>query len=300
MTKKSEISSMTGFARVSGADSVQTWTWEGKSVNGKGLDIRCRLPQGMDDFDMIVRRRASETFTRGTFTFHLSISDASSSTKYQVNRELLDQLVQLAGDLSVTIKGWKAPRLDGLFAVKGVIEPLVVEPDEEEIAARNIKIDQSLESLLISLRAARLEEGSRTSMTLASQLKEILILKERAESVASAQPAAIMKKFAGQMAELVAAVPALTEERLAQEAALLISKADVREELDRLGSHLTAASALLSQGGVIGRKLDFLCQEFNRETNTICSKAQDVELSKIGLELKAMIEQFREQVQNIE
>ena len=127
-----------------------------------------------------------------------------------------------------------------------------------------------------------------------------MILTERAESVASAQPAAIMKKFVGQMAELVEAVPALPEERLAQEAALLITKADVREELDRLGSHLDAASALLSQGGVIGRKLDFLCQELNRETNTICAKAQDIELSKIGLELKAMIEQFREQVQNIE
>ena len=137
-------------------------------------------------------------------------------------------------------------------------------------------------------------------MTLSSQLKELLTLTERAESVASAQPAAIMKKIVGQMAELVEAVPALPEERLAQEAALLITKSDIREELDRLGSHLDAASALLSQGGVIGRKLDFLCQELNRETNTICAKAQDIELSKIGLELKAMIEQFREQVQNIE
>ncbi len=291
---------MTGFARASGADAVQTWTWEAKSVNGKGLDIRCRLPQGMEELDLIARRRTSKTFTRGTFTFHLSISDASSSPKYQVNHELLDQLVQLAGDLSVTTKGWEAPRLDGLFAVKGVIEPLGVEPDGEEIAARNIKIDQSLEELLMSLRAARLEEGSRISMTLSRQLKEILILKERAESVASVQPAAIMKKFVGQMAEFVEAVPALTEERLAQEAALLTTKVDVREELDRLGSHLAAASALLSQGGVIGRKLDFLCQEFNRETNTICSKAQDIELSKIGLELKSTIEQFREQVQNIE
>ncbi len=300
MVKKSKISSMTGFARASGADSGQVWTWEAKSVNGKGLDIRCRLPEGMNELDLIARGRASKIFTRGTFVFHLSISDASSSPKYTVNRDLLDQLVQLASDLSATAEGWEAPRLDGLFAVKGVIEPLGVEPDDEEIAARNIKIDQSFENLLMSLQAARLEEGSRISMTLSRQLKKMLTLTERAESVTSAQPTAIMKKFAGQLAELVEAVPALPEERLAQEVALLITKADVREELDRLCSHLDAASALLSQGGVIGRKLDFLCQELNRETNTICAKAQDIELSKIGLELKAMIEQFREQVQNIE
>ena len=291
---------MTGFARASGADTAQSWTWEAKSVNGKGLDIRCRLPEGMNELDLIARGRASETFTRGTFVFHLSISDASSYPKYTVNRDLLDQLVQLAGDLSVTAEGWEAPRLDGLFAVKGVIEPLRVEPDGEEITARNIKIDQSFENLLMSLQAARFEEGSRISMTLSRQLKKMLTLTERAESVAAAQPAAIMKKFAGQLAELMEAVPTLPEERIAQEVALLITKADVREELDRLDSHLDAASALLSRGGVIGRKLDFLCQELNRETNTICAKAQDIELSKIGLELKAMIEQFREQVQNIE
>ena len=300
MVRKPEISSMTGFARSSGTNGVQTWNWEAKSVNGKGLDIRCRLPQGMDELDLSARGRASKTFTRGTITLHLSINDASSSPKYQVNRELLDQLVELAGDLSVTTKGWGAPRLDGLFAVKGVIEPLEEEFDDADIAARNFEIDRSLEDLLTSLRDARLEEGSRISTTLSEHLKKISSLTERAESVAAAQPAAIKEKIVGQMAELLEAVPALTEERLAQEAALLVSKADIREELDRLGSHLAAAAALLSKGGVVGRKLDFLCQEFNRETNTICSKAQDIELSNIGLELKAVIVQFREQVQNIE
>ena len=300
MVRKPEISSMTGFARSSGANGVQTWTWEAKSVNGKGLDIRCRLPQGMDELDLGARGRASKTFTRGTITLHLSINDASSSPKYQVNRELLDQLVELAGDLSVTTKGWGAPCLDGLLAVKGVIEPLEEELDDADIAALNIEIDRSLKDLFTSLRNARLEEGDRISTTLSEHLQKIFTLKERAESVAAAQPAAIKEKIVGQMAELLEAVPALTEERLAQEAALLVSKADIREELDRLGSHLSAAAALLSKGGVVGRKLDFLCQEFNRETNTICSKAQDIELSNIGLELKAVIEQFREQVQNIE
>ncbi len=300
MVDKPEISSMTGFARSSGANSVQTWTWEAKSVNGKGLDIRCRLPQGMDEFDLVVRGRTSEMFTRGTVSLHLLIDDASSSPKYQVNRKLLNQLVELAGELSVTTEGWEAPRLDGLFAVKGVIEPLEEKLNDEEISARNIEIDQCLEDLLKSLRAARLEEGGRISITLLKQLEKISTLKESAESVAAAQPAAIKEKIMAQMAELLDAVHGPTEERLAQEAALLMTKADVREELDRLNSHLAAASALLTEGGVIGRKLDFLCQELNRETNTICSKAQDIELSNIGLELKAVIEQFREQVQNIE
>ena len=300
MVRKPKISSMTGFARSSGSNGVQNWTWEGKSVNGKGLDIRCRLPQGMDELDLIVRGRAIKTFTRGTVTLLLSISDSSSSPKYQVNRELLDQLVELVSDLTVTTKGFDAPRLDGLFAVKGMIEPLEEELNDEEIAARNNEIYQSLEDLLTSLRAARLEEGDRISMTLSKQLEKISTLKDRAESVVAAQPAAIKKKLLDHIAEILEAVPALTEERLAQEAALLVTKADVREELDRLGSHLEAAKALLSQGGVIGRKLDFLCQEFNRETNTICSKVQDIKLSNIGLELKALIEQFREQVQNIE
>ena len=291
---------MTGFARSSGSNNVQNWTWEAKSVNGKGLDIRCRLPQGMDELDLIARRQASKIFTRGTFTLHLSISDASASPKYKINHELLDQLVVLAGDLSVITKGWEAPRFDGLFAAKGVIVPLEEEMDEKDISARNIDILNSLEELFTSLRAARLEEGDRILMTLSGQLEKISVLKERANTVAEAQPAAIKEKSVGQMAELLEAVPALTEERLAQEAALLMTKADVREELDRLGSHLGAAATLLAEGGVIGRKLDFLCQEFNRETNTICSKAQDIELSNIGLELKAVIEQFREQVQNIE
>ena len=137
-------------------------------------------------------------------------------------------------------------------------------------------------------------------MNLLEQLQNISVLRGNAELVAAAQPAAIKEKLVGQVAELLETIPALAEERIAQEAAILMTKVDVREELDRLGSHLAAAAALLSEGGVIGRKLDFLCQEFIRETNTICSKAQDIELSKIGLELKAVIEQFREQVQNIE
>ena len=213
----------------------------------------------MNELDLIARGRASEIFTRGTFVFHLSISDASSSPKYTVNRDLLDQLVQLAGDLSATAEvGRHPPRWP--FAVKGVIEPLGVEPDEEVIAARNIKIDQSFEDLLMSLQAARLEEGSRISMTLSKATQKNVDPLRRAESFTSAQPAAIMKNLLGSWRSSWRLSQRCGKSVLHREVALLITKADVREELDRLCSHLDAASALLSQGGVIGRKLDFLCQ----------------------------------------
>ena len=291
---------MTGFARSSGSNGTQTWTWEAKSVNGKGLDIRCRSPHGMDELDVVAKARTAKIFSRGSITLQLSISEIGPSLKYRVNRELLDQLVRLASDLRANTKGWELPRLDGIFAVKGVIEPLEEELDAADNFSQNIELAESLEELLASLRSARLEEGGRILVILSEQLKKISALIERAEAEAEAQPAVIKEKIVSQISELLAAVPALPEDRLAQEAALLMTKTDVREELDRMGSHLSAATSLLSEGGVIGRKLDFICQEFNRETNTICSKTQDMKLSNIGLELKSVIEQFREQVQNIE
>jgi len=300
MVKNSTINSMTGFARASGETGTFTWTWEVKSVNGKGLDIRCRLPQGMDELEAHVRGKAGRTFARGNVSLHLTIKESGGSARYQVNRDLLDQLVNIAGELGGKTPGWEAPRLDGLLSVKGVIEPLEEEASDQEVAARNAEIAKSLDQALKELSTARSEEGGRIAGALSGQMAEISALKDKAESVAEVQPDAIKENISSQVRELLESQPALPEERLAQEAALLITKGDVREELDRLGSHLEAADKLLSDGGVIGRKLDFLCQELNREANTICSKAQDIELSNIGLELKAVIEQFREQVQNIE
>ncbi len=192
------------------------------------------------------------------------------------------------------------PSLDGLLSVRGVIETVEDEEDEVAMAERNVKILDDLTVLLEGLKVGRAEEGERIRLVLDDQLQRIDGLCGDVERLAALQPAALTEKLRNQVVELLDGMPALPEERLAQEAAVLMTKADVREELDRLKAHLDAARQLMKEGGVIGRKLDFLCQEFNRETNTICSKAADVDLSRIGLDLKAVIEQFREQVQNIE
>ena len=192
------------------------------------------------------------------------------------------------------------PRLDGLLAVRGVVE-FADETEENAVGESSLgEMKASLDQVLGALARARNEEGERIALVLSEQLAGIATSCDEAESTAAMQPQAIRQRLARQIAELTEDRPELPEERLAQEAALLMTKADVREELDRLAAHLEAARALLAEEGAIGRRLDFLCQEFNREANTLCSKAADMELTRIGLALKAMIEQFREQVQNIE
>lgn len=299
-TTNSKISSMTGFARSSGSVDGYSWNWEAKSVNGKGLDVRCRLPQGFEEIDVEARTSTGKAFKRGNFNLVLSVQETSRQSQYQVNRALLDQLVETAKELQSDLTGFNKPSLDGLFAVRGVIEPVSESDNEEESAARKKEVLAGLKEVLSALAQNRLEEGVRIASVLFEQLDAIIDLCQQAEKIAALQPQNIREKLNQQVAELLEAVPSLPEERLAQEAAVLMTKADVREELDRLQAHIEAARDLMEEGGVIGRRLDFLCQEFNREANTLCSKAADVELSKIGLELKAVIEQYREQVQNIE
>jgi uncharacterized protein (TIGR00255 family) len=212
----------------------------------------------------------------------------------------LDQLVETATQIRAESKEFDKPSLDGLLAVRGVIEPVSESEDKANRTARKKEVLGGLKDLLAALEKNRVTEGARIAKALFEQLNAIIKLCGQAEKLAALQPGNIREKLNQQVAELLNAVPNLPEERLAQEAAVLMTKADVREELDRLQAHIDAARALMEEGGVIGRRLDFLCQEFNREANTLCSKATDVELSKIGLELKAVIEQYREQVQNIE
>ena len=295
-----QIASMTGFARSSGSVDGYSWNWEAKSVNGKGLDVRCRLPQGFEEVDVEARTATGKAFKRGNFNLILTIQETSQQSQYQINRALLDQLVETAKELQVDLDGFDKPSLDGLFAVRGVIEQVTESDDEAELTARKKEVLGGLKEVLSSLAQNRLDEGLRIGEVLFDQLDAIIKLCQQAEKIAALQPENIREKLNQQIAELLEAVPSLPEERLAQEAAVLMTKADVREELDRLQAHIEAAKDLLDGGGVIGRRLDFLCQEFNREANTLCSKAADVELSKIGLELKAVIEQYREQVQNIE
>jgi len=295
------ISSMTGFARAEGTVGRFTWSWECKSVNGRGLEIRCRLPQGSEELEIPAKALVAKKFKRGNLTLGLTVREEGGRAQYEINEPLLRQLIETIGGLKDNTAGFQQPSLDGLFAVKGVVEAADGADDPE---ARNLLKKAALEGLkqaLSDLAKMRDDEGKRIKAALSDQLAQIAELCGRAEATAEAQPDALKAKIKLQLAELLdSELRALPEERIAQEAAILLTKADVREEIDRLEAHIEAAGDLLSADDPVGRRLDFLCQEFNREANTICSKAADLELTNIGLELKAVIEQFREQVQNIE
>lgn len=291
---------MTGFARAQGQNDDCSWTWEVRSVNGRGLDVRCRLPSGFDHLDPAVRERITKRFKRGNLTFSLAIRRVAREGALRINPDVLDQVVALIPEIRRRLPDAAPPSIDGLFSVRGVIETLDDEVEADAQEALDSEILATLDSALDALHQARREEGERLTALVAGQLDEIAALCREAEGLIAAQPALIRERLARQVAALLEDVPALPEERLAQEAALLMVKADPREELDRLKAHLDAGHALLAEKKAIGRRLDFLCQEFNREANTLCSKASDIELGRRGMALKAVIDQMREQVQNIE
>lgn len=292
------ISSMTGFARVDGAHEVARWTWELKSVNGRGLELRFRLPNGFDFLEATLRRTAAESFTRGWITVSLSFRGGRAGALPRVNEEALATAVRLVETLRERFDCAR-PRADGVLALPGVLE---LEDSGEDEAARDALaavLVESFREAAKALRAARRREGESLHAAVSAQIDEIETLVSSARTCAEAAPAAIRDRIAAQLQELLAGAP-LPEERLAQEAAILAIKADIREELDRLSAHVGAARALLTSGEPIGRRLDFLTQEFNREANTLCSKAQDMGLKRIGLDLKTVIDQMREQAQNVE
>jgi uncharacterized protein (TIGR00255 family) len=293
------IASMTGFARAEGHDGVLGWGWELKSVNAKSLDLRFRLPAGFEALELTLRAVVSAKLKRGSITANLTITRTATGGGLRVNRQALDMVVELARQLAAEVEA-APPRIDGLLALKGVLETSEETVDESQRERQNALLMAGFNQALESLNVMRLAEGARLDAVLAARLDEITALVRAAEASAATQPAAIKARIRDLVATLITAVPALPEERLAHEAALVIAKADVREELDRLAAHLQAARALLAEGEAIGRRFDFLCQEFNREANTLCSKSADLELTRIGLGLKAAIEQLREQVQNIE
>jgi uncharacterized protein (TIGR00255 family) len=289
---------MTGFARAQGAAHGIVWVWEIKSVNGRALDLRVRLSPGFDSLEPELRGSLSRRFHRGNFTANLGVVRTAPPI-LRVNREALAQLVGLVNELTGQIEA-APPRLDGLLALRGVIET-VDDEDDAVIEARRAEILSSWAGALDRLAAAREEEGERVSVLLRAQLDEMATLTTCAADCAGAQPAAIHERLLTALANLLGpGVPALPEERLAQEVALLAARADIREEIGRLRAHIDQAGDLLDDGEAVGRRLDFLCQELNREANTLCSKSADIELTRTGLALKAVIEQFREQVQNIE
>jgi uncharacterized protein (TIGR00255 family) len=290
---------MTGFARSQARAAAFDWTWEVKSVNGRGLDVRCRLPPGMEALEPGARAAVSERFARGHVVLHLQLTRRGGEAAVRLNREVLDQVRELARELESSA-GAAPPRADGLLGLKGVIEVIEPEETEGERAAREEAMMASLVEALDRLQVARREEGARLGEILIVQLDEIDRLTGEAAACAAAQPEAITARLAEGVAALLEGAPSLNRERLEQEAALLINKADVREEIDRLGTHAGAAREVLAAAGPAGRRLDFLAQEFNREANTLCAKSADLALTRLGLELKVVIDQFREQIQNIE
>jgi uncharacterized protein (TIGR00255 family) len=293
------IVSMTGFAREEGADEGAQWIWEARSVNARGLDIRCKLPPGLDRLEAPVREAVSARAKRGAVSVNLTLTRRAGEGALRINRALLDQVIRLREELGDIVDP-APPRLEALLGVRGVVELAEEEAGKADESARDAALLATLERTLDAMTAMRREEGKRLAAIFTGQLDELRKLAKSAGKTAAVQPEAIKARLAEQVAALMEAEPALPEERLAQEAALLAAKADVAEELDRLGAHIAAVGDLISAAEPVGRRLDFLCQELNREANTLCAKSSDLELTNIGLALKAAIERLREQVQNVE
>ena len=291
------IASMTGFARADGEAPGISWVWEVRSVNGKSLDLRLRLPPGFDWLEPQLRAMLAQCFRRGNFSANLAVTRIAP-VAVRINRETLTQLIRLMNELAGEIEA-APPRLDGLLALRGVVET-VEDEDDAVLEKRRLAVLDGWTTALDRLAMARADEGARLAALLQSQLQDLTALVDAAEGCAAAQPAAIREKLAKMMASLTDLVSGIPEERVAQEMAMLVTHSDVREELERFRAHLDQAGELLRQEEVVGRRLDFLCQELIREANTLCAKSADIDLTRIGLSLKAAIEQFREQVQNIE
>ena len=291
--------SMTGFAEAPGASGALRWRWEVKSVNGRGLDLRLRMPPGFDSVEPAARMLAGERFKRGNIQATLSVEPQESVRGLRIDPAALSSAVRIAKEVAAET-GLAPARIDGLLALKGVIvQDEVAVLDAAARGARDASILESLAYAFDALNKARATEGAKLCHVLQGQVRDIANLTEEAGKLAAAQPAALRDRLMLQLKDLMGQV-SMSEDRLAQEVALLAAKADVREELDRLTAHTQEARALLNSGDGVGRKLDFLAQEFNREANTLCSKSSDVVLTRVGLALKAAIDQFREQAQNVE
>ena len=289
---------MTGFAHAQGATGGLTWSWELRSVNGRGLDLRLRLPPGWDSLEPALREAAGKALKRGNVTANLTVK-RETEARLALDPAALEQALTLAMELHARIQGSPVPRAETLLSLPGVLRPAAADPAEERAAAGSAA-QAGFTEALAGLVASRQAEGARLGATLTALLEEIEALRAQAAVEAADQPAAQRTRMMENLRALLRETPSLPEERIAQEVALLAARSDVREELDRLDSHIGAAHALLREAANIGRRFDFLVQEFNREANTLCSKSATAALTATGLKLKATIEQLREQVQNIE
>lgn len=293
------LTSMTGFARAAGALGAWRWTVELKCVNAKGLDLRLRLPGAFDRIETDAKAMLSKALARGTCFATVAATREGAGVTAQVNQALLAEVAQ-ASKAAAEKFGLAPPTLDGLLSVRGIVEVVESVDDEAAMAAVAKAVLASLEEAVAALVKAREAEGAALHKVLSERVDAIAALTEATDANPARKPEAVRARLAQSIASLMESGRGFDENRLHQEAILLAGKADIREELDRLKTHVAAARALLSEGGPVGRRLDFLAQEFGREANTLCAKANDVSLTQQGLELRAQIEQLREQVQNIE
>ncbi len=292
------LASMTGFARTEGTVETLTWAWELRAVNGRGLELRFRLPPGWDALEPGFREMAGKVLKRGNVNANLTVR-RDMETRASIDEAALANIMTLAMDLHRRIKGSPVPRAEALLTMPGVLRQAPSDPTQERDTAAE-PVRAGFAAALDALVAARAAEGARLAAVMSGQLDEIATLRDLAEAEAADQPAAHQHRVMETLRGLLRESPSLPEERIAQEVALLAARSDVREELDRLAAHIGAARALMDEAVNIGRRFDFLVQEFNREANTLCSKSASVALTNTGLKLKATIEQLREQVQNIE
>lgn len=292
------LASMTGFARTQGRIGAWVWTWEIKTVNARGLDLRLRLPPGYDSVESEFRALIAKRVDRGTCHATLSATRADVASNVRIDRGVLDSLIAAIVDVP-TGKYLRRASLDGLLAVRGVVEVVEPQDSEDDRAALQEAVRKGLGEALDALVAARRTEGAALHRVLVDRIARIGMLAKMAEDAPGRGPEAVRARLARQI-DALGQTQGLDSTRLYQEAVLLAAKADIREELDRLMTHVAAVSTLLARGGVVGRRLDFLAQELGRESNTLCAKSNDAGLTAIGLDLKIEVEQFREQVQNIE
>ena len=293
------LSSMTGFARSHGASGPYAFEWELKSVNAKGFDLRMRLPPGWDELELFAKKRAGEVLSRGTVYANLNVRRSNPLSVVRINEEVLASIVKVAGVLAGKIDA-VAPSIDGLLGIKGVIEVVEPESKEDEDNAAKAAAGAAFDQALLDLIEMRQREGVTLGQILFQRMDEMERLTKKAEAAPGRKAEAIKARLVEQIAALLEASDRFDADRLNQEALLIAAKADIREELDRIASHISQVREMIAKGGPIGRRLDFLAQEFNREVNTCCSKSNDLELTNTGLAMKNVVEQFREQVQNLE
>jgi uncharacterized protein (TIGR00255 family) len=293
------VSSMTGFARAAGSSGSWRWAFELKSVNAKGLDLRLRMPAPFDRVETEARGRLAKALARGTCFGTLIAQREGATIEARIDRAALESIAAAAREAAAKT-GLAPPTMDGLLAVRGVVETVDAADDEASVAAACAGALASVDEAIAALAAARRKEGEALAALLSERLKRIAALVEAADANPARRPEAVRDRLAQSVEALLGSSRGLDENRLYQEAILLAAKADIREELDRLKTHIKTALALIDEGGAVGRRLDFLAQELAREASTLCAKANDVSLTAQGLELRAQIEQFREQVQNVE